>query len=44
MKGLMAKKCSKLRKEVKGSEDKLEMEKAISSTKLDNEDQVKSDY
>ncbi|KAG7537336.1 hypothetical protein ISN44_As13g012340 [Arabidopsis suecica] len=40
MKGLMAKKCSKLKKEGKGSEDKLEMVKAINPTKLDNEDQL----
>ncbi|CAH8279109.1 unnamed protein product [Arabidopsis lyrata] len=40
MKGLMAKKCSKLKKESKWSEDKLEMVKAINSTKLDNEDQL----
>lgn len=44
MKGLMAKKCSKLKKESKWSEDKLEMVKAINSTKLDNEDQVICDY
>ncbi|KAG7533653.1 hypothetical protein ISN45_Aa08g012680 [Arabidopsis thaliana x Arabidopsis arenosa] len=44
MKGLMAKKCSKLKKESKGSEDKLEMVKAINSTKLDNTDQVICDY
>ncbi|KAL1213762.1 hypothetical protein V5N11_009943 [Cardamine amara subsp. amara] len=40
MKGLMAKKCSKLKKEGKGSDDKLEMLKAI-SYKLDNEDKIK---
>ncbi|ESQ43642.1 hypothetical protein EUTSA_v10016001mg [Eutrema salsugineum] len=40
MKGLMAKKCSKLKREGKVLEDNLEMMKAISSTKLDNEDQV----
>lgn len=40
MKGLMAKKCSKLKKEGKLSEDKLEMVKAVSSNKLKNEDQV----
>uniref|UniRef100_A0A1J3C9Q6 Uncharacterized protein n=1 Tax=Noccaea caerulescens TaxID=107243 RepID=A0A1J3C9Q6_NOCCA len=41
MKGLMAKKCSKLKKEGKLSEDKLEMVKAVSSNKLENEDQMK---
>ncbi|XP_010482314.1 PREDICTED: uncharacterized protein LOC104760998 [Camelina sativa] len=41
MKGLMARKGSKLKKESKGSEDKQEMVEAISSsTKLDNEDQI----
>lgn len=33
MKGLMAKKCSKLKKEGKLSEDKLEIVKAVSSNK-----------
>ncbi|CAN6816461.1 unnamed protein product [Brassica oleracea] len=41
MKGLMAKKCSKSKKEGKMSEDKVEMVKAFSSNKLDNEDQMK---
>ncbi|CAA7021809.1 unnamed protein product [Microthlaspi erraticum] len=41
MKGLMAKKCSKLKKEGKVSEDKLEMVKALSSNKLENEVQMK---
>ncbi|XP_022554961.1 uncharacterized protein BNAC03G27640D isoform X2 [Brassica napus] len=40
MKGLMAKKCSKSKKEGKMSEDKVEMVKAFSSNKLDNEDQL----
>ncbi|KAF3511196.1 hypothetical protein F2Q69_00002538 [Brassica cretica] len=41
MKGLMAKKCSKSKKEGKMSEDKVAMVKAFSSNKLDNEDQMK---
>ena len=44
MKGLMAKKCSKSKKEGKMSEDKVAMVKAFSSNKLDNEDQVIYDF
>ena len=44
MKGLMAKKCSKSKKEGKMSEDKVEMVKAFSSNMLDNEDQVIYDF
>lgn len=40
MKGLMAKKCSKLKKQGKVSEDQLKMVEAMSSTKLDKEDKV----
>ncbi|KFK26639.1 hypothetical protein AALP_AA8G274500 [Arabis alpina] len=42
MKGLMAQKCSKLKKQGKVPEDQLKMVEAISSTKLGNEDQLQT--